>query len=85
MLDPFGMLGSTIGYGLILLAGGFISLLVAVGFLTLSLALVGPSLNARISMYAGDHMGGLMGLNSTAASLGRVLGPLWAGPLFDLE
>lgn len=84
-LIRLGMLGSTIGYGLILLAGGFISLLVAVGFLTLSLALVGPSLNARISLYAGDHMGGLMGLNSTAASLGRVLGPLWAGPLFDLE
>ena len=84
-LIRLGMLGSTIGYGLILLAGGFISLLVAVGFLTLSLALVGPSLNARISLYAGDHMGGLMGLNSTAASLGRVLGPFWAGPLFDLE
>ena len=76
---------SAVGYGLILLAGGFASLLLAVGFLTLSLALVGPALNARISHFAGDHMGGLMGLNSTATSLGRVLGPLWAGPLFDIE
>jgi DHA1 family multidrug resistance protein-like MFS transporter len=84
-LIRLGMLGSGIGFGLILLAGGYIRLLLAVGFLTLALALVGPSLNARISHYAGDHLGGLMGLNSTAASLGRVIGPLWAGPLFDLE
>jgi DHA1 family multidrug resistance protein-like MFS transporter len=84
-LIRLGMLGSTLGYGLILLAGGFITLLVAVGFLTLALAIVGPALNARISHYAGDHLGGVMGLNSTAASLGRVAGPLWAGPLFDLE
>ncbi|OGN98711.1 MAG: hypothetical protein A2Z71_06575 [Chloroflexi bacterium RBG_13_50_21] len=84
-LIRLGMLGSTIGYGLMLLAGGFITLLVAVGFLTLALAIVGPALNARISHYAGDHLGGVMGLNSTAASLGRVAGPLWAGPLFDLE
>jgi DHA1 family multidrug resistance protein-like MFS transporter len=84
-LIRLGMLGSTVGYGLILLASGFITLLVAVGFLTLALALVGPALNARISHYAGDHLGGVMGLNSTASSLGRVAGPLWAGPLFDVE
>jgi len=84
-LIRLGMLGSSIGYGLILLSGGFLSLVVSVGFLTLALALVGPTLNARISHYAGDHIGGLMGLNSTAASLGRVFGPLWAGPLFDLQ
>jgi DHA1 family multidrug resistance protein-like MFS transporter len=84
-LIRLGMLGSAVGYGMILLAGDFASLLLAVGFLTLFLALVGPALNARISHYAGEHMGGLMGLNSTATSLGRVLGPLWAGPLFDLE
>ena len=84
-LIRLGMLGSAIGYGLILLAGGFVSLLLAVGFLTLALALVGPALNARISHFAGEHMGGLMGLNSTATSLGRVTGPLWAGPLFDIE
>jgi DHA1 family multidrug resistance protein-like MFS transporter len=84
-LIRLGLLGSAIGYGLILLAGGFVSLLLAIGFLTLALALVGPSLNARISHYAGQHLGSLMGINSTASSLGRVTGPLWAGPLFDIE
>jgi DHA1 family multidrug resistance protein-like MFS transporter len=84
-LIRLGLLGSAVGYGLILLAGEFISLLLAVGFLTLALALVGPTLNARLSLYAREHLGALMGLNSTATSLGRVTGPLLAGPLFDLN
>jgi DHA1 family multidrug resistance protein-like MFS transporter len=84
-LIRLGLLGSAVGYGLILLAGEFIGLLLAVGFLTLALALVGPTLNARLSLYAREHLGALMGLNSTATSLGRVTGPLLAGPLFDLN
>ena len=58
----------------------FTTLLLALGFFTLTLALIGPALNAHISQFAGEHQGTVMGLNSAASSLGRVVGPLLAGP-----
>jgi predicted MFS family arabinose efflux permease len=61
------------------------TLLLALGFFTLALALIGPALNAHISHFSGEHQGAVMGLNSAASSLGRVVGPLLAGPLFDIN
>ncbi len=77
--------GGAAGFVFISLAVDFPTLLLALGFFTLALALIGPALNAHISQFAGEHQGALMGLNSAASSLGRVVGPLLAGPLFDLN
>jgi len=52
-------------------------------FFVLTLALIGPALNACLSRFAGEHQGTVMGLNSAIASLGRVAGPLLAGSLYD--
>jgi DHA1 family multidrug resistance protein-like MFS transporter len=65
------------------LAGDFAALLWAVGFLVLALAAIGPALNSYVSRLAGDRQGAVMGFNSASASLGRVVGPLLAGFLFD--
>ena len=78
-----GLAGGAVGFMLISLAVNFTTLLLALGFFTLSLALIGPALNAHISQFAEGHQGTLMGLNSACSSLGRVAGPLLAGPLFD--
>ena len=78
-----GLAGGAVGFMLISLAVNFTTLLLALGFFTLSLALIGPALNAYISQFAQGHQGTLMGLNSACSSLGRVAGPLLAGPLFD--
>ena len=80
-----GLAGGALGFVLISLAVDFTTLLLALGFFTLALALIGPALNAYISHFAGEHQGTVMGLNSAASSLGRVVGPLLAGPLFDLN
>ena len=80
-----GLAGGAAGFVLISLAVDFTTLLLALGFFTLTLALIGPALNAYISQFAGEHQGAVMGLNSAASSLGRVIGPLLAGPLFDLN
>jgi DHA1 family multidrug resistance protein-like MFS transporter len=80
-----GLAGGAMGFILISLAGDFTTLLLALGFFTLALALIGPALNAHISRFAGEHQGTVMGLNSACSSLGRVVGPLLAGPLFDLN
>lgn len=84
-LIRLGLLGGALSFGLVLLATNLLSLLSAVALLVLALSLIGPTLNARISHFSLEHLGALMGLNSTATSLGRVIGPLWAGPLFDLH
>jgi DHA1 family multidrug resistance protein-like MFS transporter len=80
-----GLAGGALGFLLISLAVDFTTLLLALGFFTLTLALIGPALNAHISRFAGEHQGTMMGLNSAASSLGRVVGPLLAGPLFDIN
>jgi len=85
MLIRIGLLGGALGFILIALASGYWSMLLSIGVLTLALALIGPALNAIISCYAGDHQGAVMGLNSATASLGRVLGPLWGGYIFDIN
>ena len=84
-LIRLGLAGGAAGFLFISLAVGFPTLLLALGFFTLALALIGPALNAYISQFAGEHQGAVMGLNSAASSLGRVVGPLLAGPLFDLN
>ena len=85
MLIRIGLLGGALGFILIALASGYWSMLFSIGMLTLALALIGPALNAMISGYAGDHQGAVMGLNSATASLGRVMGPLWGGYIFDVN
>lgn len=47
-------------------------------------ALVNPSISSLISRSADDGRQGLtMGANQSVAALGRVLGPVWGGLLFD--
>ena len=83
LLIRLGLAGGALGFTLIALAVDFVSVLLAVGYFILTLALLGPALNAYISRFAGEKQGVVMGLNSAAASLGRVIGPLLAGYLFD--
>jgi MFS family permease len=42
-------------------------------------------LNSYISNFAGEHQGAVMGLNSAFTSLGRVIGPLWGGYIYDID
>jgi MFS family permease len=59
--------------------------LLAIGFFIFTLALIGPALNSYISNFAGEHQGTVMGLNSAMTSLGRVIGPLWGGYIYDIN
>jgi DHA1 family multidrug resistance protein-like MFS transporter len=79
------LLATAAGFGLILLAGSFLPLLLAVGFLILAIALLGPALNALISTRTTLQQGITMGVNNSFSSLGKVVGPLWAGFLFDIH
>jgi len=78
-----GLAIGALAFARIALAASFVALLLAVAFFVLTLALIGPALNSYVSRLAGNHQGTVMGLSSAAASLGRVVGPLLAGFLFD--
>lgn len=80
-----GMLMGALGLVALLLVNGFIPILLAVGLFILVLALANPALNSSLSTYGGEHQGSLMGLNMAFASLGRVIGPMWAGFVFDVN
>jgi len=84
-LIRIGLLGGAIGFVLVAFATGYLTTLLALGFFMLALALIGPALNSYISNFAGQHQGTVMGLNSASTSLGRVIGPLWGGYIYDID
>ncbi len=84
-LIKIGLLGGAIGFVLVACAVDYLTTLLALGFFILALALIGPALNSYISNFAGEHQGTVMGLNSAFTSLGRVVGPLWGGYIYDIN
>lgn len=84
-LIKVGLIGGSIGFVLVALAMNYITVMLALGFFILSLALIGPALNSYISNFAGEAQGMMMGLNSAMTSLGRVVGPLWGGYIYDIN
>jgi len=54
-----------------------------VGFFVFSNAMLRPAIMSLTSKLSQDGQGMAMGLNNAFQSLGRVVGPLWAGFLFD--
>jgi multidrug resistance protein len=59
-------------------------LLVAVGILAIGMGFNSPSMSSMVSRLSdANDQGGILGLASSLASLGRVVGPAWGGFLFD--
>jgi DHA1 family multidrug resistance protein-like MFS transporter len=79
------LLASAIGFVLMLLAVDFATVLLTVGFFVLANTMLRPSLSSLISKMAREGQGLAMGLTNSFMSLGRVVGPLWAGFLFDIN
>ena len=84
-LIKIGLFGGAIGFVLVAFAIDYITVLLALGFFILALALISPALNSYISNFAGEHQGTVMGLNSAATNLGKVIGPLWGGYIYDIN
>jgi len=85
MLIRMGLIGGVMGLLGMSKAGSFFMVMVALGLFSLSLAVMTPALNARLTRFGTGQQGALMGMNSAISSLGRVVGPLWAGYLYDLN
>jgi len=79
------LLGSTATFLLILAAFDFTSLLIATGLYAFSNAILRPSISSLVSKETLVDQGLALGLNSSFMSLGRFVGPLLAGFLFDIQ
>jgi len=83
-LIPIAITIIGVGLGLVPFAFSVPALLVAVGTLAVGMGFNGPALSSMVSRLThADDQGGMLGLASSLASLGRVVGPAWGGYMFD--
>lgn len=80
----FGLAAGIVGFVSLALAPTLILYGVAAIVFNAGSALLQPSVTALISRRAVSGQGATMGLNQSFQSLGRAVGPLWAGFAFDL-
>jgi DHA1 family multidrug resistance protein-like MFS transporter len=78
------LLGIAGGFGLLLLARTYPAVLLTTGLLAFTMTFLRPSIHSLTSQRAASGQGAAMGLSNSFVSLGRMVGPLWAGGLFDL-
>ncbi len=79
------LLAGSIGFGLLLVAQSYAAVLITTGFFVLTTTSLRPSIHSLTSQRATLGQGAAMGLSNSAVSLGRVIGPLWAGTVFDVN
>ncbi|MFL7894139.1 MAG: MFS transporter [Anaerolineales bacterium] len=79
------LFGSAVGFALMTLADSIFTVLLTTGFFVISNAMLRPAVSALISKRATIGQGVAMGLNNASMSLGRSVGPLWAGFIYDLN
>ena len=78
-------IAGAVGYLILLAAYDYPTVLLATGLFILSNTVLRPALLSLISKRTVQAQGVMMGLGNTAMSLGRVIGPIWAGFAFDLN
>ena len=81
---PVAIAGIAVSIGLLPFVWNVPTLLVALGLLAMGMGFNNPSLSSMVSKLSDeDDQGGTLGLASSLASLGRVVGPAWGGYLYD--
>ena len=72
-----------LGFGLILQANSYLTVLFTTGFFVFATTFLRPSIHSLISQRATVGQGVALGLSNAFVSLGRIIGALSAGALFD--
>ncbi len=76
---------SAFSFVLLLLANSFATVLLTTGFFILPNALLRVAVVSMTSKCSSLGQGAAMGLSNSFMSLGRIVGPLWAGFVFDIN
>jgi len=77
------LIAGAVGYLGLISAVDYLTILFATGFFILSKTLLRPASLALIAKQNHRQQGTLMGISNAFISLGRILGPIWAGFVFD--
>lgn len=80
-----GLLAGGVTFLLLLLAESLVAVLLTTGLFVLITAFFRPAVHSLTSRRATVGQGAAMGLSNSFVSLGRVVGPLWAGAIYDLN
>jgi DHA1 family multidrug resistance protein-like MFS transporter len=81
----FSLLAGAISFVGLLLANRDAAVLLVTGLFVFSTTFLRPAIHSLASLRASVGQGVAMGLSNSFISLGRVLGPIWAGIAFDLN
>ena len=79
------MLASSAGFVVLLLANSYPTILLATGLFILSKTFLRTALLSLASRRATVGQGAVMGLGNSFINLGRIVGPIWAGFIFDIN
>jgi DHA1 family multidrug resistance protein-like MFS transporter len=79
------MLASSVGFVVLLLANSYPSILLATGVFILSKTFLRTALLSLASRRATGGQGAVMGMGNSFINLGRIVGPIWAGFIFDVN
>jgi DHA1 family multidrug resistance protein-like MFS transporter len=79
------LLASVFGFISMTLATNLFWVLITSGFFVLSNSMFRPGVTSLTSKKADIGQGAAMGLSNSYMSLGRILGPLWAGNVLDID
>jgi DHA1 family multidrug resistance protein-like MFS transporter len=79
------LLAGSIGFVVLLLAKTYVTILLATAFFIMSKTMLRPAVLSLTSKQATVGQGAAMGLSNSFMSLGRIIGPIWAGVVFDLN
>ncbi|MGQ0551578.1 MAG: MFS transporter [Armatimonadota bacterium] len=81
----FGFAAGAVGFIAVALAGTPIAITILVGVTSMAMALLRPLLAALNSRVTTLGYGTSLGMQTAFDSLGRTLGPLWAGAIYSVE
>jgi MFS transporter, DHA1 family, multidrug resistance protein len=79
------LIASAVTFVLMILAFDYLTILLATGVFIFSNAMLRPSISSLISKGSEMGQGVAMGIANSYMSLGRIVGPLMAGALFDVQ
>jgi MFS transporter, DHA1 family, multidrug resistance protein len=79
------LLAGAVAFLLLLMARDHVAVLVTTGLFALSTAFFRPAVHSLTSQRATVGQGAAMGLSNSFVSLGRVVGPIWAGAIYDVN
>jgi DHA1 family multidrug resistance protein-like MFS transporter len=79
------LIASVVGFLVMLLAKNLTAVILTASFFVLANAMLRPAVSSLISQRTTQGQGIAMGLNNAYMSLGRVIGPLWAGVVIDVN